>query len=291
MDKTGFVSVIGRPNVGKSTLLNRLIGEKISIISNKPQTTRENIKMIYSDDNSQIIFVDTPGVQTPKNILGKAMEKSSKSSVSDMDLVLYLVDTSNYIGDSENRIIEFLKTVDLPIILVINKIDMIDKEELFALISMYNELDMFDEIVPISSINGENVDVLMEVIKEKLPEGPRYYPDDQITDKTERFIIEEIIREKALKYLREEVPHGIYVEVESMKEETSPIEISAVIYAEKDSHKGIILGKGGSMIKKIRVSSQDDIETFLGEKVNLKLWVKVEKNWREKENIVKRFGY
>lgn len=293
MTKSGFVSVIGRPNVGKSTLLNRLLGEKISIISNKPQTTRDQIKMIYNDDESQIIFVDTPGMQNPRNKLGDYMLNISKESVVDADLILYIVDASPYIGARDTDIINFLKTLDLPVILAINKVDTVEKGKILELISLYKDLDFISEIIPISASMGDNVDQLLNTIKEYLPEGPKYYPEDYITDKSERFIISEIIREKALTNLREEVPHGIGVIVDSVKDskDRSSFNIGATIYTERDSHKGIILGKGGAMIKKIRLEATEDLEKFLDKKVNLDLWVKVEKNWREKEDKLKNFGY
>lgn len=293
MTKSGFVSVIGRPNVGKSTLLNRLLGEKISIISNKPQTTRDQIKMIYNDDESQIIFVDTPGMQNPRNKLGDYMLNISKESVVDADLILYIVDASPYIGARDTDIINFLKTLDLPVILAINKVDTIEKGKILELISLYKDLDFISEIIPISASMGDNVSQLLNTIKEYLPEGPKYYPEDYITDKSERFIISEIIREKALTNLREEVPHGIGVIVDSVKDskDGNSFNIGATIYTERDSHKGIILGKAGSMIKKIRLEATEDLEKFLGKKVNLDLWVKVEKNWREKEDKLKNFGY
>lgn len=293
MTKSGFVSVIGRPNVGKSTLLNRLLGEKISIISNKPQTTRDQIKMIYNDEDSQIIFLDTPGMQNPRNKLGDYMLNISKESVAEADLILYIVDASPYIGARDKDIIEFLGHLDLPVVLAINKIDTIDKGKILELISLYKDLDFVKEIVPISATSGDNVDLLLQNIKDYLPEGPRYYPEDFITDKSERFIVSEIIREKTLTNLREEVPHGIGVIVESMKptKDGQGLNIGATIYTERDSHKGIILGKGGSMIKKIRLQATEDLEKFLDTKVNLDLWVKVEKNWREKEDKMKNFGY
>lgn len=293
MTKSGFVSVIGRPNVGKSTLLNRLLGEKISIISNKPQTTRDQIKMIYNDDESQIIFVDTPGMQNPRNKLGDYMLNISKESVVDADLILYIVDASPYIGARDTDIINFLKTLDLPVILAINKVDTIEKGKILELISLYKDLDFISEIIPISASMGDNVDQLLNTIKEYLPEGPKYYPEDYITDKSERFIISEIIREKALTNLREEVPHGIGVIVDSVKDskDGNSYNIGATIYTERDSHKGIILGKGGAMIKKIRLEATEDLDKFLDKKVNLDLWVKVEKNWREKEDKLKNFGY
>lgn len=293
MNRSGYVAVIGRPNVGKSTLLNRIIGEKISIISDKPQTTRNKIQLIYTDDDSQIIFLDTPGMQDPRNKLGDYMLKVSKSSLEDADVILYLVDSSDHIGKQDSKIIEDLSGVKTPVILVINKIDELSRDQVLELIAMYNAAGDFEDIVPISAMNGDNVDKFMEVLKSKLPEGPNYFPDYEITDQTENFIIQEIIREKALMFLSEEVPHGINVKVDQMKENvaTNTFNIEATIYAEKESHKGIVIGKGGAMLKKIGKAARKDIETFLDGKVNLRLWVKVEKNWRDKENKVKYFGY
>ncbi|NLW43066.1 MAG: GTPase Era [Tissierellia bacterium] len=292
MTKSGFVSVIGRPNVGKSTLLNRILGEKISIISDKPQTTRDKIQLIYTDENTQMIFLDTPGMQNPRNKLGEHMLSTSRGSVGEADVILYLVDTSEFIGSREKDIIEFLQGIDVPIILVINKIDTIERGKILALMDMYKDVENISEIVPISATGGEGVDELIGVIKKHLPEGPFFYPDDYITDKSERFIVGEIIREKALINLKEEVPHGISVLVDSMKEkEDGTFDITATIYSEKDSHKGIIIGKQGTMIKKIRQEATRDIERFLDSKITLELWVKIEKNWRERESKVKYFGY
>lgn len=291
MDKTGFVSVLGRPNVGKSTLLNHIIGEKISIISNKPQTTRENIHMIYSDEDSQIVFVDTPGVQQPRNKLQENMLLSSKSALNDMDLILYIVDHSDYIGSNEKEALSYIKDISTPIILVVNKIDKISPDKLIEIIAMYDNLSFFSEIVPISAFKGTNVDRLTKVIKDYLPEGPRYYPDSDITNKTEKFVIEELIREKALRYLDEEVPHGVLIKMDSMEEDDTSIDIDVTLYVEKNSHRGIVIGKKGSMIKKIRESSEYDLEQFLEKKVKLHIWVKVEENWRDKENLIRRFGF
>ncbi|NLD17421.1 MAG: GTPase Era [Tissierellia bacterium] len=292
MTKSGFVSVIGRPNVGKSTLLNRILGEKISIISDKPQTTRDKIQLIYTDEDTQMIFLDTPGMQNPRNKLGEHMLSTSRGSVGEADVVLYLVDTSEFIGSREKDIIEFLQGIEVPIILVINKIDTIDRGKILELMDMYKDVENISEIVPISATGGEGVDELIEIIQKHLPEGPFFYPDDYITDKSERFIVGEIIREKALVNLKEEVPHGVSVLVESMKEkEDGSFDITATIYSEKDSHKGIIIGKQGTMIKKIRQEATKDIERFLDAKITLELWVKIEKNWRERESKVKYFGY
>ncbi|NLY21231.1 MAG: GTPase Era [Tissierellia bacterium] len=291
--KSGFVAVLGRPNVGKSTLLNNIMGEKLSIISNKPQTTRNKIQLIYTDDDSQIIFLDTPGIQDPRNKLGEYMLSESKSSLEDADVVMYLVDNSDFIGKHDSKIIEDLRGIKTPVVLVINKIDEINNDKLMEIIAMYDSEDVFEEIVPISAINGENIGKLLELLKDKLPEGPYYYPEDQITDQSERFIVSEIIREKTLQFLDEEVPHGINVEIESMKEdeESGLLRIDATIYAEKDSHKGIVIGKNGAMLKRIGREARKEIEVFLDTKVLLKLWVKVEKNWRDKSNKVKYFGY
>ena len=292
MTKSGFVSVIGRPNVGKSTLLNRILGEKISIISDKPQTTRDKIQLIYTDEDTQMIFLDTPGMQNPRNKLGEHMLSTSRGSVGEADVVLYLVDTSEFIGSREKDIIEFLQGIEVPIILVINKIDTIDRGKILELMDMYKDVENISEIVPISATGGEGVDELIEIIQKHLPEGPFFYPDDYITDKSERFIVGEIIREKALVNLKEEVPHGVSVLVDSMKEkDDGSFDITATIYSEKDSHKGIIIGKQGTMIKKIRQEATKDIERFLDAKITLELWVKIEKNWRERESKVKYFGY
>lgn len=293
MYKSGFVTVIGRPNVGKSTLLNDVMGEKLSIISNKPQTTRNKIQLIYTEKDFQVVFLDTPGVQMPKNKLGEYMLKVSKGSLSDVDLVTYIVDDSKSIGKLDSYIIDILKDIDTPIILVINKIDKLSKTELDDIIKMYDKLEIFERIVPISAMKGENVKGYIDALKDLLEEGPQYFPDDMITDQPERAIVSEIIREKALNSLEEEVPHGIYVGIDKMteREDKELMDIYATIYCEKNSHKGIVIGKNGRMLKKIGKEARMDIEKLLGMKVNLQLWVKVEKNWREKERQIKRFGY
>ncbi|MCI5642913.1 MAG: GTPase Era [Peptoniphilus sp.] len=293
--KSGYVSVVGRPNVGKSTLLNAIIGEKISAISSKPQTTRQNITFIHTDYNSQIIFLDTPGIQRPKNKLGEFMLTESKESIEDADVITYIVDTSKRIGKAERSIIDILKEYEgiIPIILLINKVDTIRKDELLEIISMYAKEEIFNEIIPISAMKNDGVDLYLETLKKYLKPGPMYYPDDMITDKNERFIVSEIIREKGLKYLNEEVPHGLAISIEKFKkrEDKNIYDIEANIYVERDSHKGILIGKGGSMLKTIGTEAREDIEKLLDAKVNLQIWVKVEKNWRERENLVKRFGY
>lgn len=293
MYKSGFVTVVGRPNVGKSTLLNKVIGEKISIISDKPQTTRNKILLIYTEENSQIIFIDTPGIQMPRNKLGEYMLKISKSTLEEVDVITFMVDNSLEIGKMDSMIIEDLKTVSTPVILLINKIDELKEEEVLKLIDKYNNMNIFKEIIPISALNNINIDKYIQALKRMVPEGPKYFPGDMITDQPERFIVSEIIREKALIGLEEEVPHGIYVSIDSMKkrEDKDIVDISANIIVEKKSHKGIVIGKEGKKIKQIGSFARRDIETLLGSKVNLKLWVKVEKNWREKESKVKYFGY
>ena len=293
--KSGYVSVVGRPNVGKSTLLNAIIGEKISAISSKPQTTRQNITFIHTDDDSQIIFLDTPGIQRPKNKLGEFMLTESKESIDEADVITYIVDTSKKIGKAERSIIDILKEYHgrIPIILLINKVDTIKKDELLEIISMYAKEEIFNEIIPISAMKNDGVDIYIKTLKKYLKPGPMYYPEDMITDKNERFIVAEIIREKGLRYLNEEVPHGLAISIEKFKkrEDKNIYDIEANIYVERDSHKGILIGKGGSMLKRIGTEAREDAERLLDAKVNLQVWVKVEKNWRERDNLVKRFGY
>lgn len=291
--KSGFVSIVGRSNVGKSTLLNRIIGEKISIISNKPQTTRFNLKLIYNSLDSQIIFVDTPGVQNPKNKLGEFMLKESKNSLKDVDLILYMVDSNLEIGELDNKIIDILEKINLPKICVINKIDTLNSEDLSKIILKYEDINLFDKIIPISASEGTNVYNLIDSIKSFLPFGPRYYSDDMITDLTERDIVAEIIREKTLNLLRDEIPHGINILIEkfSLRKYKPIIDIDAVICVEKKSHKGMVIGKSGSMILKIGKFARLDIEKFLDSKVNLKLFVKIDDDWRSKSFKVKEFGY
>lgn len=293
MYKSGFVSVIGRPNVGKSTLLNQVIGEKISIISDRPQTTRNKIQLVHTEDNFQIVFLDTPGIQMPKNKLGEYMLKVSKSTLGEVDVITFLVDNSKEIGKLDSYILDILKEVETPIILVVNKMDLMDKDELNALIEKYALMGIFEEIIPISALNSDNVNLYIDAVEKLLPEGPQYFPEDMITDQPERFIISEIIREKALQNLDEEVPHGIFVSTDEVKyrEDKDLVDIHATIYCEKKSQKGIVIGKGGQMLKTIGTEARRDIENLLGTKVNLQLWVKIEKNWREKKNQVERFGY
>ena len=293
MYKSGFITVIGRPNVGKSTLLNKVIGEKISIISDKPQTTRNKIQLVYTEEESQLVFIDTPGIQMPKNKLGEYMLKMSRSTLEEVDVVTLMIDHSMEIGKMDSMIIEDLKSISTPKVLLINKIDEINSEDVLQLIDKYNKMDMFEEIIPISALNNINLDKYVEILKEMVPEGPQYFPDDMITDQPERFIISEIIREKALINLEQEIPHGIFVSIDSIRQRDGKdlIDVFANIICEKKSHKGIIIGKNGSKLKEIGMQARQDIELLLGSKVNLQLWVKIEKNWREKEDKVKYFGY
>ncbi|OLS03369.1 GTPase Era [Tissierella creatinophila] len=293
MYKSGFISVIGRPNVGKSTLLNEVIGEKISIISDRPQTTRNKIQLVYTGDDFQLVFLDTPGMQMPKNKLGEYMLKVSKSTLGEVDVVTFMVDESMDIGSLDSYILNILKEIDTPIVLLINKIDKMEKEDIAKLINKYNKMNIFKEIIPISALNNDNVEKYVEVLKSLIPEGPQYFPEDMITDQPERFIISELIREKALINLNEEVPHGIYVNIDDVKtrKDGELIDVFATIYTEKESHKGIVIGKKGQMLKQIGQSAREDIERLMGTKINLQLWVKVEKNWRDKVNKVKYFGY
>ena len=291
--KSGFVTLIGRPNVGKSTLMNHLIGQKIAITSNKPQTTRNRIQTIYTDENrGQIIFVDTPGIHKAKNKLGEFMVNVAEHTLNEVDVILWLVEPSDFIGAGEQHIIEKLKTVKTPVILVINKLDTLDnKDKMLEYIDTYRKVYDFAEIVPASALRGENTDVIIDLIFKYLPYGPMFYDEDTVTDQPERQIVAELIREKALHCLNEEIPHGIAVAIDRMKAERRVMHIDATIICERDSHKGIIIGKQGSMLKKIGSTARYEIERLLGCKVNLKLWVKVQKNWRDSDYLMKNFGY
>lgn len=294
--KSGFVTIVGRPNVGKSTLMNKLIGEKIAITSDKPQTTRNRIRTVFTDnDRGQIVFSDTPGfIKKTGSRLNDFMMDEVKTSIDDTDLVLYLIEPSDFIGEGDRAIIEKLKITDIPIILVINKVDeKKDKTEILPVIAKYKDELSFKSIIPISARTGNGVDDLLNEIFDTLPEGPFFYPEDELTDQPVKVICAEIIREKALRILSQEVPHGIAVVVESFKERKGQelVDIEATIYTEKDSHKGIIIGKGGAMLKKIGTASRIDIEKFLQERVNLKLWVKVKKDWRNSKELLRNFGY
>ena len=293
--KSGFVTLIGRPNVGKSTLMNRMIGQKIAITSNKPQTTRNRIQTVHTDERGQIVFVDTPGIHKAKNKLGEYMVGAAEKTIGEVDVVCWLVEPTTYIGAGEQHIIERLKKVKAPIILVINKVDTIKKEEILPVIDCYRkELD-FQEIIPVSARSGANVDELIDTIYKYLPYGPMFYDEDTITDQPMRQIVAELIREKALHALNEEIPHGIAVVIDSMKERKSQkgiiTDIQATIICERDSHKAIIIGKGGEMLKKIGANARYEIEKQLDTKVNLQLWVKVKKEWRDSDVLIKNFGY
>ena len=293
MFKSGFVSVIGRSNVGKSTLLNRILGEKLTIISDKPQTTRNKIQLIYTDENMQAIFLDTPGIQTPKNKLGDYMLKVSMSSLNEVDVITYIVDTTEEIGKLDSEIIEKLKLVNTKIILLINKIDKISSDKVNELVEMYSKVGIFEEIIQISALNGDNVEGYLTSLKNNLPEGPMYYDKDSVTDQPIRQIVQELIREKALINLSDELPHGIAITIEKFKErqDKNLIDIDATIIVEKKSHKGMVIGKKGSMIKKIGTDARIDIEQLLDAKVNLKLWVKIDEEWRNKDSRLRYLGY
>ena len=290
---SGFVSLVGRPNVGKSTLMNQLVGEKIAIISNKPQTTRNRIQAILTKDDFQVVFIDTPGIHQPKSKLGKFMVKSATTTFNEVDLVLFLIEPDQKPGPGDIAIMEKLRGVESSIYLIINKIDKIEKGKILEIMNAYKDYVDFKEIIPISAIKGENVGRLMEIIRSELKEGPKYFSEDLITDQPERQICSELIREKMLVLLDEEIPHGIAVEIMSMKkrENKDLIDIEATIYCERDGHKGIIIGKKGEMLKTIGSRARVDIERLLGSPVNLQLWVKSKKDWRDSDFLLKNFGY
>jgi GTP-binding protein Era len=292
--RSGYVTIVGRPNVGKSTLTNRIIGEKITIISDKPQTTRYSINAIYNDDESQIIFVDTPGIHKPKNKLGEFMLTKATETIRDVDIVVMLVDDYDDIGPGDKFILDAISKANVPVILVLNKIDTTTPEKYKRIYDMYSEFECIDEIINMSALKGINVDLLMKMIKDRLPMGPKYYPDDMITDQPERAIVSEIVREKVLEYLRDEIPHGVVVEIDKMKYRDGKkkiVDISATIICEKKSHKGIIIGKGGRKLKGIGKAAREDIEKFLDYKVFLELWVKVRPGWRDNDSQLKNYGF
>lgn len=289
--KSGFVTLIGRPNVGKSTLMNYLIGQKIAITSNKPQTTRNRIQTVLTTEEGQIVFVDTPGIHKAKNKLGEYMVNVAERTLNEVDVVLWLVEPSTFIGAGEKHIVSQLGRVKTPVVLVINKVDMVKKEEVFAFIDAYRKIYDFAAIVPVSARNGENTDELVKVIMKFLPYGPQFYDEDTITDQPERQIVAELIREKALHCLSDEIPHGIAVAIDSMKYRRKIVDIDATIICERDSHKGIIIGKQGAMLKKIGSTARFEIEKMLDMQVNLKFWVKVKKDWRDSDFLIKNFGY
>jgi len=289
--KSGFVTLIGRPNVGKSTLMNYLIGQKIAITSNKPQTTRNRIQTVLTTEEGQIVFVDTPGIHKAKNKLGEYMVNVAERTLNEVDVVLWLVEPSTFIGAGEKHIAAQLERVKTPVVLVINKVDMVKKEEVFAFIDAYRNIYDFAAIVPVSARSGENTGELVKVIMKFLPYGPQFYDEDTITDQPERQIVAELIREKALHCLNDEIPHGIAVAIDSMKYRRKIVDIDATIICERDSHKGIIIGKQGAMLKKIGSTARFEMEKMLGLQVNLKLWVKVKKDWRDSDFLIKNFGY
>lgn len=289
--KSGFVTLIGRPNVGKSTLMNHLIGQKIAITSNKPQTTRNRIQTVLTTEEGQIVFVDTPGIHKAKNKLGEYMVNVAKKTLNEVDVVLWLVEPTTFIGAGEQHIASQLKKVKTPVVLVINKIDSVKREEVFLAIAAYKDIYDFAEIVPVSARNGNNTDELIQVVMKYLPYGPQFYDEDTVTDQPERQIVAELIREKALHCLQDEIPHGIAVAIDSMKTNKKVMHIDATIICERDSHKGIIIGKQGNMLKKIGSTARFEIEKMLECQINLKLWVKVKKDWRDSEYLMKNFGY
>lgn len=290
--KSGFVSLIGRPNVGKSTLLNQIIGQKIAIMSDKPQTTRNKIHGIYREDQLQIVFMDTPGIHKPKSRLGDYMMKIANSTMQEVDALLMLVDVVDGLGGGDRYIIENLKSVTTPVFLILNKIDQVHPEQLLPIIDAYRELYDFAEIVPVSALKGNNVSHLVTTIKKYIPEGPKYYPDDQITDHPEKFICAELIREKILHVTREEIPHSIAVQIESMStDDRGVVHIGAVILVERSSQKGIVIGKQGALLKEIGKYARLDMEKLLGSKIFLELWVKVKKDWRNQENVLRELGF
>lgn len=289
--KSGFVTLIGRPNVGKSTLMNYLIGQKIAITSNKPQTTRNRIQTVLTTEDGQIVFVDTPGIHKAKNKLGEYMVNVAERTLNEVDVVLWLVEPTTFIGAGEQHIAEQLKRVNTPVVLVINKSDTVKREELLPCIKKYSEVHEFSDIVPVSARTGDNTEELLKVIMKYLPYGPQFYDEDTITDQPERQIVAELIREKALHSLNEEIPHGIAVYIDKMKQRKNITDIEATIVCERDSHKGIIIGKQGAMLKKIGSTARYEIERLLDTKVNLQLWVKVKKDWRDSDYLIKNFGY
>jgi GTPase len=290
--RSGFVAIVGRPNVGKSTLMNHLIGQKIAIMSDKPQTTRNKIHGVYTTEGSQIVFLDTPGIHKPNSKLGEHMMKSAESALGEVEAVLFLTDVTEELGGGDRYIIERLKKVDTPVILVMNKIDKVHPEALLPVIEKYRKLHDFTEIVPISALSGNNVSTLLEQLLKYLPEGPQYYPEDQVTDHPEQFVCAELVREKILHMTREEVPHSIAVQIEDMRvQENGVVYIGAVIYVERDSQKGIIIGKKGALLKEVGQQARKDIEQLLGSKTFLELWVKVKKDWRNQDRVLKDLGF
>lgn len=291
--KSGFVSIIGRPNVGKSTFMNKVLGQKVAIMSDKPQTTRNKIQGVYTKDNAQMIFIDTPGIHKPKHQLGEHMMKVARNTLRETEAILFVINAAEEIGRGDEFIIDMLKNTKTPIILVLNKIDLIHPDELIKQIEVYKDKLDFSDVVPISALQGNNIERLLTVIESHLPEGPMYYPEDRITDHPEHFIVSELIREKALHQLSQELPHAIGVEVLKMKgdDDGGKVRVEALIYVERESQKGMVIGKGGKMLKEIGRHARMDIENLLGSKVYLELWVKVQKDWRNKPTFIRSLGY
>ncbi len=291
--KSGFVALVGRPNVGKSTLMNRLIGQKIAITSSKAQTTRNRIQTVYTDDEAQIVFLDTPGINKAKNKLGEYMMNVAYGTLSEVDVIMWLVEPTTFIGAGERHIAEVLAKVSTPVILVINKTDTVEEAAIFDAINSYKDILKFSDIVPVSALKGRNKEELIKTIKSKLPYGPQFYDEDTVTDQPERQIVAELIREQALRQLDKEIPHGIAVVIDRMKlrEDGCIYDIDATIICERDSHKGIIIGKHGAMLKSIGTKARISMENLLGTKVNLKLWVKVKKDWRDSDSLLRNYGY
>ncbi|WP_297075320.1 GTPase Era [uncultured Enterococcus sp.] len=290
--KSGFVAIVGRPNVGKSTLLNRIVGQKIAIMSDKAQTTRNKIQGVYTTDDTQIVFIDTPGIHKPKSRLGDFMVETAYSALREVDVVLFMISADQKRGKGDDFIIERLKKSDVPVFLVVNKLDKVQPDQLLLTIEDYAKQMEFAEVVPISATEGNNFETLMQTIESKLPEGPQYFPEDQVTDHPEYFIVAELIREKILSLTRDEIPHSVAVVVDSMKRnDQDKVEIQATIIVERDSQKGIVIGKGGKMMKQIGTKARRDIEQLLGDKVFLELWVKVQKDWRDKQRYLTDYGY
>ncbi|WP_404453047.1 GTPase Era [Virgibacillus necropolis] len=290
--KSGFVAIIGRPNVGKSTFMNRVIGQKIAIMSDKPQTTRNKIQGVLTDSDAQLVFIDTPGIHKPKHRLGDFMVKIAENTLNEVDAILFMINAKEGYGKGDQYILDRLQEVKRPVYLIINKIDLIHPDDLFPLIENYKDKYNFEEVIPISALEGNNVNHLLDVLKDKLPEGPQYYPEDQVTDHPERFIMGELIREKVLQLTHEEIPHSIAVVIENIeKRESNAIFIQATIVTERKTQKGILIGKQGSMLKNIGKSARKDIESLLGTKVYLELWIKVQKDWRNKQTQLKEFGF
>lgn len=290
--KSGFVAIVGRPNVGKSTFLNRVVGQKIAIMSDKAQTTRNKIQGVYTTDDSQIVFLDTPGIHKPQNKLDEYMDASALSSLKEVEAILFMVSALETRGAGDNYIINQLKQVDVPVYLIINKIDELNPDQLLPILDTYKRAYDWTEVFPISALKGNNVEQLLSSLENTLPEGPQFYPDDQVTDHPERFIVQEIIREKILANTKQEIPHSVAVYVESMKtNENGKIQIEASIIVEREGQKRIIIGKGGALLKYISIGARREIESLLGSKVNLKLWIRVQSGWRDKDTALNNLGY